>query len=227
MKASRAPEALPDAAPDLSIRVGSEPADRRAVNTRRRILLAAARLFRDKGYRATTLRDIARASRLGTGSMYYHFGSKEELLTQILDDGSAAIEDLVRAAIAAAGPDATKMDRVRAAVAAHLHGLLEASEYTRAYSRIYGQLPISMRHYDHGRRAIYFNLWLSLFEAAQASGELHPNLPIGTAIALLQAAMSRVHEWYPMATADPDESIDQFANRIIDWLVRGIGPDRS
>src|ERR1700722_4518574 len=104
--------------------IGPNPREvpHRAADTRQRILLTAARLFRDKGYRATTLRDIARASRLGTGSAYYHFGSKEDLLNQVLDDGIAHFECLVSGAIEALGPEASVIARLRAAATAHLHG---------------------------------------------------------------------------------------------------------
>ena len=47
--------------------------------TRERILLEAARLFRHHGYAATTLREVADASGIKAGSIYYHFGSKDEI----------------------------------------------------------------------------------------------------------------------------------------------------
>ena len=230
MNVARAPQVSPAAAPDLSrSSTGGEQAQRRADETRRRILLSAARLFRDKGYRATTLRDIALASRLGTGSAYYHFGSKEDLLNQVLDDGIAGFEALVRAALAAVRPDAPELERLRAAAGAHLHALLEGDEFTRTYSRVYVQLPVSMRQRNHTRRALYFSFWRGLFEAAQSAGELHPDLPVGTAVDLLIAAMSRVHEWYKPEVNETgaEDGIDRLAGRLIDWLVRGIGPQRS
>ena len=55
---------------------------RRAEQTRTAIVEAALRLFRDTGYDATTMRAIAREAGVSTGSAYYYFGSKEELIQE-------------------------------------------------------------------------------------------------------------------------------------------------
>jgi AcrR family transcriptional regulator len=54
----------------------------RAEQTRTAITEAALRLFREKGYEATTMRAIAREAGVSTGNAYYYFGSKEELVQQ-------------------------------------------------------------------------------------------------------------------------------------------------
>jgi len=50
---------------------------------KQRILEAAARLFRDKGYSATSMRDLASAVQLKASSLYNHIASKEEILQEI------------------------------------------------------------------------------------------------------------------------------------------------
>jgi AcrR family transcriptional regulator len=53
--------------------------------TRREELLAiAARLFAEKGFRNTTVRDIADAAGILSGSLYHHFDSKESMVDEIL-----------------------------------------------------------------------------------------------------------------------------------------------
>jgi len=55
------------------------------VGTRREELLAiAARLFAEKGFRNTTVRDIADAAGILSGSLYHHFDSKESMVDEIL-----------------------------------------------------------------------------------------------------------------------------------------------
>jgi AcrR family transcriptional regulator len=54
----------------------------RAEQTRTAITEAALRLFREKGYEATTMRAIAQEAGVSTGNAYYYFGSKEELVQQ-------------------------------------------------------------------------------------------------------------------------------------------------
>lgn len=50
------------------------------------IIAAAASLFKKKGYRATTLEDIAAAVGMLKGSLYYYIRSKEELLYLVVRD---------------------------------------------------------------------------------------------------------------------------------------------
>jgi len=52
-------------------------------NKKETILLAAAKLFRDRGYQATSMRDLAEAVDLKASSLYNHIGSKEEILQEI------------------------------------------------------------------------------------------------------------------------------------------------
>jgi AcrR family transcriptional regulator len=53
---------------------------RKSDETRSRILEAALELFRERGFEATTMRDIARASEIALGATYYHFASKEAIV---------------------------------------------------------------------------------------------------------------------------------------------------
>ena len=69
-------------------------ARKRGGNTRQHVLDCAARLFRMQGYAATSLRDIAAASGMKPGSLYYHFPSKEMIVidrTLYFPDGSLRI----------------------------------------------------------------------------------------------------------------------------------------
>jgi len=52
----------------------------KAEETRERILDAALRLFRERGFDETTMRDIAAAAEVATGAAYYYFRSKEDLV---------------------------------------------------------------------------------------------------------------------------------------------------
>src|SRR5215207_6652768 len=49
------------------------------------ILQAATRLFSEKGYRGTSMRDLGQALGLHAGSLYVHITSKEEVLFEICD----------------------------------------------------------------------------------------------------------------------------------------------
>lgn len=91
-------------------------------NRRAELLRAAARLFVEKGFAATTTRDIAEAVGMRSGSPFYHFRSKQELLKEAMIDGLEA----GRARIAAAISGVTDPEqRLRLLVRTHLGTLLE------------------------------------------------------------------------------------------------------
>jgi len=59
-------------------------ADKSDASTRK-VLKAALALFSRQGFRATTMRQIARRSGLSVGALYHHFGGKEEIFGQLID----------------------------------------------------------------------------------------------------------------------------------------------
>ena len=67
----------------------SEPVPSRAEQRRRteaRILAAASRLFVERGYERTTIREIARAASVDGGLVMHYFGSKQELFQRVTHD---------------------------------------------------------------------------------------------------------------------------------------------
>ncbi len=102
-------------------------------NRRQHLLDAAAGLICRRGYHATSMRDIGRATEMRPGSIYYHFASKEELLLAIYAEGVRRIAERVDGAVArATGP----MKRLEAACVAHLEMLLADSDYAQVVVRV-------------------------------------------------------------------------------------------
>src|ERR1700687_5074491 len=102
-------------------------------NRRQQLLDAAARLFRERGYHVTSMRDIAREVGMLSGSIYYHFSSKEEMLLAVYEEGLRHIAERVDAA---APTGDTAWARLEAGCAAHLEALLELSDYTQVMIRV-------------------------------------------------------------------------------------------
>src|SRR5438034_9982747 len=60
--------------------------EERSERSRRHVLDAALHLFSHRGYRATTVRDIADEARVSTGNVYHHFPDKESIFRTLLDE---------------------------------------------------------------------------------------------------------------------------------------------
>jgi AcrR family transcriptional regulator len=90
-------------------------------NRRADIVRAAGRLFHEKGYSATTIRDIADAVGMRSGSPFYHFKTKHDMLRAVVLEGVGAISDAVARA---ASSGKTPRARFEAMLHAHLETLL-------------------------------------------------------------------------------------------------------
>lgn len=112
-------------------RITTTPALSRAPrqDNRRELLLdAAARLFSERGFHAASMRDIAKAVGMLSGSIYYHFASKEDLLLAIYEEGVRRVADEVERAVVQHGDPWLRLE---AASAAHLRALIAHREYAR------------------------------------------------------------------------------------------------
>jgi AcrR family transcriptional regulator len=101
-------------------------------NRRVQLLDAAARLFRERGFHATSMRDIAKGVGMLSGSIYYHFDSKEEMLLAVYEEGKRRVAEAVDVAVAGLSDP---WARLEAASAAHLRALIAHRDYTQVMIR--------------------------------------------------------------------------------------------
>lgn len=94
---------------------------------------AAAALICRHGYHATSMRDIARATDMLPGSIYYHFPSKEALLVALYAEGVRRIAERVDTGVERTSDP---IKRLEAACVAHLEMLLADSDYARVVVRV-------------------------------------------------------------------------------------------
>ena len=97
-----------------------------------RVLQAAARLFREQGYAATSLRDVAKAAGMLPGSLHYRYASKEDILSALMEH---AIDRLIEGVLTASAKGTDPLERLRLAMVAHIKILLsgEDSVYVLLY----------------------------------------------------------------------------------------------
>jgi AcrR family transcriptional regulator len=143
-------------------------------NRREDLLRAAARLFVDKGFDATTTRDIADAVGMRSGSPFYHFRSKQELLQATMADG---LETGYRRLQAAIEGVSDPRQRLRALIRTHLGNLLEGE----------CQAPLLLyesRALDAAARAAiaaisdrYQSPWQATLDELAEAGELRSSAP--------------------------------------------------
>ena len=186
--------------------------------TREEILRAAARLFRDRGYHASTLREIAQEAQIKAGSIYYHFGSKDEIIDEVLDLGLRQVFNAVEAVIAADRENPDHRARIGRAIRAHLDLLVAHGEFTSANIRIYGQLPEDVRARHRPLRRQYAQLWEDLLAEARDAGDVRSDIDIVPLRQFLLGALNWTVELYR-----PDRgALDLHANRCMALVLDGI-----
>jgi len=168
----------------------------RARATRRRILDAAAGLFRENGYAAVAMRDVARATQMRAGSLYYHFPSREKLVIAVLDEGIIAVHRAVAEALSELPGSADPAMRFDAAVLGHLTALHAHSDYTSANVRIFGQVPEAVRAANLPVRRAYEGFWDALLADLCGRGALRQDVCAREARLLVLGALNATLEWY-------------------------------
>jgi AcrR family transcriptional regulator len=108
---------------------------RRSHNRIQPLLEAAARLFATRGYKETTLRDIASETGMKPGSVYYHVASKQELLLAVYDEAVRGISSRLESAIAA---EQDPWKKLEVAVVTHIETILDQNDFSRV---MIGVLP--------------------------------------------------------------------------------------
>jgi len=191
---------------------------RKSERTRQTILNAAAKLFKERGYTATTLRDVAKEAGLKAGSIYYHFASKDEIMDEVLDSGLRAVSEAVKAAISACDNDDDYLAMIEASVHAHLKVLFTQGDFVSANIRLYNQLPMAIQERHHTLRREYGNMWDTLLLNAQNAGFLHEDLEIVPTRQFILGSLNWTVEWYD----DSKYSLEALAIRCVNLIGRGI-----
>lgn len=181
-------------------------------NRRAELLRAAARLFVAKGFAATTTRDIAQAVGMRSGSPFYHFRSKHELLKAAIADG---LEAGYQRLLSASGGMVDPEHRLRALVRTHLGNLLEGD----------CQAPLLLfetRSLDSAARAeiaaltdAYQAPWQETLEQLTAAGKLASSAP--PLRLLLFGMLNWTTQWY---RDDGELSLDQLTQAVLDLLLK-------
>jgi TetR/AcrR family transcriptional regulator, cholesterol catabolism regulator len=185
----------------------------RGNRTRARILDAAAVLLNTHGYAGTRLSDIAEVAKLQTPAIYYYFPSRDDVIEAVVTAGQQSVIDHVEEALAAL-PEATYLERILAAVEAHLTFVLTESQYASASIRNLGHLPAEMRARQVSLRQAYGRIWKDLFERGAAAGEFDPDLDIADARMLIIGALNWAPEWWDPARGSL-ESVVAEATRLV------------
>jgi TetR/AcrR family transcriptional regulator, cholesterol catabolism regulator len=172
-----------------------------------RFLEVAARLFKQRGFEATTVREIARAAGMLPGSLHYRYPTKDSLLLALMRRGVEADMACMRAAIA---DSRDPVERLHLALRARVRFLLSkdsASVVLFDWRSLKGHAREEMIRL----RDAYEAFWIGLINEAAGAGRLRPGLDLKLLRLLVFGAVNWVALWYsPRGERSPDEIADAF-----------------
>jgi AcrR family transcriptional regulator len=185
---------------------------------RAELLRIAARLFATKGFRNTTVRDIADGAGILSGSLYHHFDSKESMVDEILrsfqDELFAGYDEIL------GSPDdaRTKIERaVRlsfAAIDAHHDEVAifqNEADHLGGFER-FGYLA--------ERNAQSRAVWMTLLTEGVAAGALRPDLDVTLTYRFIRDTVWVAVRWYrPGGTLTHDAVADQYLTILLDGIA--------
>lgn len=201
---SRGARAEVEAAPQRSVR-------------RDAILTQAGLMFRDRGYHATSMRDLAKALDLRGSSLYAHVASKEDLLWEIVTDAAAAFE----AAVAAVPDDLPPPARLASMIRGHL-GVVAAEHATATvFFQDWLHLGSERRDAVIAVRDAYQRHFVAVIEDGMATGDFAVDDARVAALIVL-SALNWSYQWFdPVGRLGLDEIADAYARLLLSGLANG------
>lgn len=193
------------------------PKDTDAAKPRReQIHDMASRLFSERGYHATSMRDLAGELGMQGGSLYAHISGKEELLIEIVSRASRQFDTalfLLRDA------DLPADQKLREAMHRHIRVVADNMESATVFFHEWKHLsPAAYRHVTDWRDTIDA-FYRELIVQGMREGTLRPDLDIKMTANLILSAVNWTYTWYrPGGELTPRQVAESFADMLLSGL---------
>jgi AcrR family transcriptional regulator len=192
---------------------------------RARLVMLAGDLFAEKGYRATTVREIADAAGILSGSLYHHFDSKESIADEILSGFLNEVLANYRAAVAAADSPRTALEQIvrstshtlsqhRAALAMLQHDFNYFSTQAR-----FGYLRKALREIER--------IWMTQLDLGKQAGVFRADLDAKLTYRLLRDVLWIPEQWRRTRGYTTDQVVDGFLHILFDGIAADPTSPRS
>lgn len=184
----------------------------KATNRQQEIIVKSAGLFREKGYLATSIRDISDALDITSAALYYHFKNKEEILRAIMQLSLKNLQEAVGASIEDAE---NQLEQLRSALQTHLKISIEYQDFAIVLLKDLRHLSPEWRASVVEARDTYEDMWEDMLQTCQTAGLIRPDVDLNLLRLLTFGALNLVVTWYkPTGKYQPEEIADAFLNYI-------------
>nr|WP_255567432.1 TetR/AcrR family transcriptional regulator [Alicyclobacillus sp. TC] len=180
------------------------------------MLAAARKLFSEKGYHGTTIREIAEERGILSGSLYAHIDSKEDLLFAIADEGANAFIDALTPVLE---KDVSAAEKLRLGLAAHIGVIAHRLEAARVFFHEWHALGKERRQEILEKRLSYEAMWDEILQQGISQGEFSADGARFARLLILSVA-NWVYQWYsPNGSHSPEQIAHQFSALILHGIA--------
>jgi AcrR family transcriptional regulator len=181
-------------------------------NRRADLIRVAARLFREKGFDGTTVRDIADAVGMRSGSPFYHFKSKQEILAAVMEEGLVAgLAETERIA----AMDLPPREKFHALVRSHLETVLaEGHDFIPVLLYDWRALSPELQEQIIGLKDRYDQIWQEMLAQLKQAKLIKNDSRV--ARLLLFGAINYTMQWYKPGKG---LTIDELANQTVSFFL--------
>ncbi len=180
------------------------------------IIAAATRIFREKGYHATSMQDIAEAVGLLKGSLYHHISSKQELLLKVFENGMQVATERLEEVACAELPPAEKL---RQAIVRHIELITEDLDQATVSLMEARALTLKQRRRLIAQRDYFDGLFQGIIQDGIDAGVFRP-----VDATLITFALMGMHNWLVLwyredGRLSPREIAAIFADLVLNGLL--------
>lgn len=181
------------------------------------IFRTAAELFREKGYVASSMRDLAQKLGIEAASLYSHIRSKEEILHNICFD--MAVEFRKSLEEVEKQKNLTASERLRRGIIGHVQVMARDLTASAVFMNEHRHLSQPYLRDFLLLRINYINRFKAIIEDGVKSGEFKSNIDVKLAVMTLFSSFNWMPQWY-----EPGGVIDsvQLGSQLNDMLVNGL-----
>jgi AcrR family transcriptional regulator len=187
--------------------------------SRTRILDAAAATLRARGLAGAKLSEIAKIAGMLAPSLYHHFGSKDELVEEVMMEGIYHNTRHIVSHVEVLGSGASPIQRLETAIRSHIDFLLTGDDYSSAVARVFDDLPDDMKKRVVAAYSGFDNYWRDLIVAAQKDGSANADLDPTVVRKFLIAMLNSSSSWYRPGKLGPAQIAEQAARMVINGFA--------
>jgi len=178
---------------------------------------AAGRLFAEKGYHGTSMRDLGRELGLLGSSLYSHVDSKQDLLVEVVEEGARLFQASATAALAT---DGSAMNRLRALISGHVDVVLDNLEVSRTFLNEARMLDDRHREKVIVERDRYEAAFRQVLAAGARDGSFREDIDPKTASIFILSLLNALDRWYrPGGKLGRGQLIDELSS----FAISGLG----